>query len=62
MSSVAHLKYLSTVLSFILTIVACMVHMQDNWLEKPPIVVNFFGMTFLEIGPMRSARNLPKQK
>jgi hypothetical protein len=50
------------VLSSIMTIVPCTVHRQDNWLEKPPVVMKKFGMTLLGIGPMQSARNLPKQK
>jgi hypothetical protein len=62
MSFVARLKYLFTVLSFIMTIVACMVHRQENWLEKPQVVMKNFGMTLLEIGPMRSAINSPKWK
>jgi hypothetical protein len=53
MSSTARLKYLFTVLSFIMTIVACTVHRQENWLEKPQVVMKNFGMTLLEIGPMR---------
>jgi hypothetical protein len=60
MSSAACLKYLFTVLSFIMTIVAYMVHRQENYLEKSPVIMNFFGMTLLEIEPMWRARNLPE--
>jgi hypothetical protein len=49
-------------LSSIMTIVACTIHRKENWLEKSPVVMKKFGMTLLGIGPMRSARNLPKRK